>query len=430
MIFLLMGALILLLFILSIGRKFDFLDPVLWIVIGYLLAVLVGILNYPNWGDISALTVLVVLFSVISFIIGSLSGKSLLFGNVKSNVDVQFPHYMTSFMNVIMLITAIMYLQYMIELSYIGGNPGGWQQLFSFARNAVDRGLAPNMDFVLTFLLRLSFAFAHIQTYIVIKKYVFLKHRRFEISELITMILYFSHTIISGGRTKMMYYIVFIFVVYLILFRHKKNWTEKSTFLVIRYLLLALVIGLSIFIVIEQTVRGSIYGTTFNMWNQLSKYMGSSIYALNVYLDNPTFMTNFKETETLFPIISIVNKLGADIPFINNALEFVNFGNDLQVNTNIYTASRRYIHDFGYIGMVVLMFIQGFLYSTIYNSIKFRRIDGVFLIIYGIIIYPAAFYFIEERFLNDLFTLTMIFQLFMIIIIWSFLVGKINFRRN
>lgn len=427
MIFFLLILLIMLLFFTAIFNDFDLMSPDMWVVSGYVVAVVGSALNYKIWGDISSITVLVVIITIICFLAGSAFGKHLrlrprkqenpIYPICEANRHLSKPFVVI--MNVVMIITAIFYLRYMYENSILGGNTGGWKHMFSYARLALSGDNFLQMGFGLSLLIKLCFGFAYVQTYIVIQDSIYRGWKSIRFCDVISILLYFIHAILSGGRTKMLYYVVFITTVAIILYRNKNNWNKSSRRAGLKYIFLGVVFGLSFFWLIDNTVRGSVYGSTFTMWDQFSKYISSPINALNVYLKDPTRIKSFAETETLLPLISILNKMGANIPFSNNALEFVNFGETTTVMTNIYTASRRYIHDYGYIGLIMIMYFQGVIYRSCYETIKSRRIQGLKLLFYGVLVYPVAFYFIEERFLNDLFTLTMIFQLLSIILFWK-----------
>lgn len=427
MIFFLFVLLILLLLFTAILNKFDIMCPDIWVVSGYVIGAAGSALNYKIWGDISGITVFVVIITIITFLQGSAVGKHLRLQPIKQK-KFQFSipetnrHLSKSIviiMNVVMFIVALFYLLYMYENSILGGNTGGWKQMFSYARLALSSNNFLKMGFGLSFLIKFSFGFAYVQTYIVIQDIIYTGRKSVRLFDVLSIILYLIHSILSGGRTKMLYFVVFITTVAIILFRNKNNWDKSSRRAGLKYILFGIVFGLSFFWIIDKTVRGSVYGSTFTMWNQFSKYISSPINALDVYLKAPSRMEFFVETETLYPLISILNKMGANIPFFNNALEFVSFGKTTTVITNIYTASRRYIHDFGYIGLITIMFFQGVIYRSWYETIKSRRIQGLKLLFYGVLVYPVAFYFIEERFLNDLFTLTMIFQLLCMVLFWK-----------
>lgn len=55
-------------------------------------------------------------------------------------------------------------------------------------------------------------------------------------------------------------------------------------------------------------------------------------------------------------IYNNLNSLGADLPKVKAFLPFVDFGG---INTNVYSIAGRYILDYGFVGMVLLMSILG-----------------------------------------------------------------------
>lgn len=434
MIFLLFISLLFILLSDFLFRRFDILRPTTWVTLGFMLGSLFGMFNFGVWGDISLNTVIIILLSVILFNVFSYVGESVKFPGIYNSMQISkhFSGIFVSIMNLVMLFTGFLYLNFMYKNALLGGSSGEWNAIFSYARLAEQMGRASNPSLLLSILLTISFSFGYIQTYIVIRDVVYRKIRGVRFNDFMSVILYFTHTLLSGGRTRMMYFIIFIIVVGLVLYRNKNRWSKKSINVGLKYILFGFGIVVLTFWIIEQTVRGSVYGNSYSLWYQISKYIGSPIYALDIYLGNPSYMRNFTETETMYSIISVLNKLGMSIPFTNNALEFVSFadGSNLVV-TNIYTAIRRYVHDFRLPGLIILIIFQSLLYSSFYSSIKKHHIDNLSLLFYGIVVYPVAFYFIEERFINDLFTLTMLFQYFLIIIFVYILKRKgISYNKN
>lgn len=428
MIFLLSAGLGLYFWIVALSENYDLFSPRIWPVAGFFIGAVGCALNYQIWGDIHWLTVLVIFYALIAFSLGSFFGKNVQQTYKKSVIryrsnpitnNIHFALWFVICMNTFMIIVAYYYYKFMYSNSLIGGNAGGYMHMFSYARMALSGDEFLPMGIGLSTAIKISFGFAHVQTYLVIQDFVNKGRKSIRINDFFSICIFLVHTILSGGRTKMLYFIVYIIVVLVVSYRNKARWTNIRQKSGVKYILLGIIIGLTLFWVIDKTVRGSVYGTEFTIWGQLSKYISSPIYALDNYLQNPTYMLDFRQTETMYPLISILNKLGAKIPFINNALEFTSFGKSETVITNIYTAIRRYVHDFGFLGLFLSMFIQGILYEKSYLVVKKNNLSGLGLVMYAILVYPVAFYFIEERFLNDLFTLTMIFQVICVIIFWK-----------
>jgi oligosaccharide repeat unit polymerase len=431
MIYLLFTSLLFILLIDILIRGLDILRPSSWVTLGFLLGSFFGVLNKYKWGDISFVTyILIILFVVLFSLFSSLGEKMRLINLPSIKIEKKYPKYLVLIINIIMLISGIMYFQFIYNNAILGGSNGSLSAIFSYARQAEQMGIAKDPSFILSLLMVFSFSFGYIQTFIIIRDLVLFSVKYVRLCDIITVILYFSHTIVSGGRTRLMYFIIYIIVVGLIMYRNKNHWSKKSINIAVKYIILGFLIVVMAFWLIENTVRGSVFGNSYSIWYQLSKYIGSPIYALNIYLENPFYMNSFYETETMYSIISILNKLGMGIPFNNNALEFVTYSSGSnQIITNIYTALRRYLHDFKLPGLIILISLQSLIYSSLYANIKKNRTENSGLLYYGIIIYPVAFYFIEERFLNDLFTLTMILQ-YMIIYFFLILLNLIGINKR
>lgn len=421
-----------LLFFVYIFQEKELLSPSVWLIAGYTLSLLVGSLNVGSWGDIRVQTFLVLLLAIISFIFGGSLARFTFInrGIKKSHIEIndiynfKINTFLIFIMIIFMLVVSKEYLDYTYANSLIGGNPGGWSRMLTYARNSYLTDNYIPIPFFLNVSLKLSHAFAFIMIYIVIHNKIENPGNKIRILEVLPSLIYLVQSLISGGRTRMMYLVLYVFVIIMVLRKNKTGWSTKNNKIIIKWMIISVVIGLSIFWLIDQSFRGSIYNTQWSLWYQISKYIASPVYALDIFLKNPTRMSSFYESETLFPLFSIINKLGGNIQYSTNALDFIFFGETVKIHTNIYTAIRRYVHDYGYLGLIIIQFFMGFIYQYIFEKIKRKRRIGLPLIYFALIIYPIPFHFIEERVMNDIFTVNMATTIFLIFTIWRFVVRK------
>ncbi len=191
------------------------------------------------------------------------------------------------------------------------------------------------------------------------------------------------------------------FVMYNIRYR----WNRRVTFRIIGFGAAALALFFLVF-----TLLGFLTGKTGvrSVWDTISIYTGLSIPSLDVYLNTPHEPPSIWGEETLYGIHDILRTLGADIPERVRHLEFVHFGD---FAGNVFTSLRRYIHDYGFAGMLLIQFALGLLYSSFYNFIKTRQTPGFSLIVYSYLFYTLAMQGIDDVILSMTIGTTIIYRL-------------------
>ena len=101
-------------------------------------------------------------------------------------------------------------------------------------------------------------------------------------------------------------------------------------------------------------------------------------------------------------------------------LPFVTFNG---IDTNVYTAEARYIWDYGWLGMTLILWSFGAIYAFAYRYVS-ERSAAFPLMFYGFCAYPLFLSSIDERVMLDLFGTT---PVYVFILLW--LSGKIFFER-
>lgn len=234
---------------------------------------------------------------------------------------------------------------------------------------------------------------------------------------LIPVVGYIPFIIISGGRQPFIYLAIYSFITLSILIMRKNGRDKKkaiksilwiTSFLGILFFIAFFGIGL---------LNGKI-SSEANLYKVLVHYAGININALDVYINKMVIPEPlYPGTLTLANVYKHLHFFGIDIPMSYNTYitSFVYFGD---ISTNVYTAFRRYIQDYGYIGCTIIMFFMGFFYGTFYNFVKYQRIGNLGLIYYGVFCYPFFLFCREERFMIELLTVSTLYKLFFLFIIY------------
>jgi len=423
MLYILLISIILIIMISYFFNSKEIISPTIILSSGYLISVLVAILNINNWGDIRYNTLFIILISIITFFIGELFGSEVSkkvsknYNNTETKQIFIISRKQIFVISIFMIYIAYIYFRYTYNLSKLGGNPGGIFNMLSYARlvDASDSEFE-KIGFVLKYGLYFSRAYTYFVLYCIIHNYFTCGSKKIPRYQVVPIIIYIVQSILSTGRTQIMYIIIYTFMLSVIHMKIKNNWSNKNDYKIFKRAIVVIVLILGMFWIIDMTLRGSIYGTSRDLLSTLSKYISSSLIAFDYFVNNLVVTESFGK-ETLYNFCSLLNRFGFDFKIYSSALEFTTFSG---VSTNIYTALRRYIHDFGILGMLLIQFMQGFIYAYYFNSIKYKRRIGKRLLFYCMLIYPVFFSFIEERFFTNILSLPTLAVVFFIIVIWRF----------
>ena len=215
------------------------------------------------------------------------------------------------------------------------------------------------------------------------------------------VLLYFPFIILTGGRQQFMYLIIFSLISFFLVYRksHNNKYSLKKEIFIIGIATIAFLfcfLGMGL-------VNGKI-GADASFIKVLAHYAGTNISAFDVYINEMVMPdTPYIGTTTFAPIYNFLYKYGVNVPhFFQYITLFTVFG---PVTTNVYTAFYRYIHDFGYFGCSMIMFLLGFVYTYIYKQIYHYDLKNWMILIYASIAYPIFLIGREERFFNEILSM-------------------------
>lgn len=405
MIFILFTVLVILTIIVYLYYKRDLLTPSIWLLFGYDASVLIALTQYNNWGDITGKTVIVISVGIIAFLFGGCFGNKVSM-NFKRRVhspylisEICFSQLSLIISLIFLLIVTYLDFKYITNLALSYGYTGG-TNIMTYARNSLEVG--ERIPYSLYIPIVIAQMLSYLITFDVIKGFIFGGvSRRHRVLKFLCVFVFLIIAILSSGRTMLMYYILYILFVACVMLNVKNDWSTENNRKIIKYGLISFVLILIAFTLIDTYLRSSIYGTQRTVWGQITKYTSSSVYALSNYLSNPTRSSN-DNYETLYNLFSVLNRFGFKYEIGHNYLDGTTFAN---VTTNVYTALRRYIHDFGYLGMIFIQFFVGFFYQYTYKQIRRGSISLFGFIVYGTFIYAPVFNCIEERVLINVLSL-------------------------
>ena len=156
------------------------------------------------------------------------------------------------------------------------------------------------------------------------------------------------------------------------------------------------------------------------------EYSGASIIALDIsineYNNNYIDDGRFFGEESFYGFYGFLNAMGIKVPNTILHLPFVTTGENQR--TNIYTALRTYLYDFGYFGTYLVQFILGLIIGFLYSLLRKNANNPVYLLLYGIILYGVAMQGIEEIQLRNFMSITNIFTVLFFVLLYNLLIKK------
>ena len=237
---------------------------------------------------------------------------------------------------------------------------------------------------------------------------------------LLPVIMYIPFMIMTTGRMAMMTFIIFFFILAAILYQKKYVYSYRSKKRTIIFVILICITCIAFFLIMGN-LTGKVSSQNHTAPMILAHYAGVSLPAFDVAIHSFSINTGDIGSTTLLGLYRILGRLGVDLPHVDIFLPFVHFNG---IDTNVYTAEWRYLKDFGILGMCMIVWLLGSIYSFMYNIIKYNiKSNYLFIILYAMIAFPLLLSSIDERFFLDLIGTPIIYD---ILLIW--VMGKCILR--
>lgn len=368
--------------------------------------------------DISIETVI---FIIAQLAIGIFVAMLLKVGHrqrtIINNEDISILSINKNNYNILLLIVTVLTLVYgyfyLKEIMAFSGETF-IKRLFSFRQDSVTEGNS-NVPALIQYFSKVIYAFAYFSIYIYIHDFLVIKKigskKKSSKVYLVSVGLLIFTALITGARAELIYFIVFVIVVYALI----KNKLYARNFSIKKLIKLS-AIGLGVLLIFYITAalvgRGS-----DGFINSVSGYLGAPIVAFDRYFVN--FDNNFLHSgvwgkESFYSVVHLLDKLG----FINSNIGSVHLDYvyiNGQIFTNVYTAFRSYITDFGVLGSFFVHAICVLFYEQFYYKCdgKICKLDDVNIdiIIYGLISYGLFLYFYSNYFYALIISLHTLIQI-------------------
>ena len=411
------------------GRK-NLLSPWFLLCAVCLATYIIVLINYRNWSvHINALFVLYMCTAILAFgggtaVVNLASGNKAVTAEStrKGGADLDRPYPVNLFLVMSVLFAAA----YLTKLVYDTGDASSFSALLkSIYENRVNEHYSPG--FVFNQMSEIIRAITYLNTFRLFAQ-IFGKRNRISVLKLIIpIILFMVTTLFATDRNIFLRYGIFFICLWMFFYYrycNKKNVNAR----IICYILIMGIVLLLIFF-----VMGKLKQYKSGLFRALGIYGGSGLYNFNLWIESfngPLLFGQSTLTQFLNTVGSLLSPLGINVsgsvPVVDPMISF-NSPNGYYYSSNIYTALKPYVEDFGYAGAIIFPFILGAIYQWLF--LKMKKSDcGFALIAYCVLIYPVIFFPILEQLFRR-FHLGFIYEIGWVAILYFVVYGKRMLRR-
>lgn len=366
-----------------------------------LISVICSTIGLLTWNDVNSLsfpTALIIIISILFFNFGEFIARRIFKPNdIKKNKAKRLLITPSRFFSLIALLFAIItffcILYEVIRISRIVGYNGN--NIFNIIKSYRSTSILFSTDYIKKGI-HINIIIAQMQKAIEVVCYVFIYiiisnviYKKFYLNveyifSIMIVVVCILASLLIGSRMQLFIYILYSFFIVLILLGKKYSYK----YLIIKYWKRLLLIGLScialFYCILPLTGRNS----KSNPIDYTTFYFGAPIPTLNKYMDEHISKPNFFGEETFRGIQNVAYKLHLSNYIQPITTKWIAFytKNNVKMQSNIYTSSKRYYHDFGYLGVVVLQFINGFVFSLLYIIMK-KKNTNLSIVFYAMYLY-------------------------------------------
>lgn len=404
----------------------DVASPSFLATLMFVLSIFINVWRADSWGtDYSLTAFAVIMVGLLSLGLGelferSLSQNRISYSSYSNGIETdKHPLQMDKGVYFVLLFFALIILALDFVATYRLSLLGGLGPMLSSARHAIV-GEDIRKGAILTRMLGLNKASAYISIYLILYNRLICKAKNNK-KYAIFILIFLGDSVLSTGRNAFLRMISYTLILFFVLYlkEHRLSW--NTVFRLGKYGFVGLFAFFGIFTIVGHLSGKGIYNTPIEI---ISYYMGSSINLLNQYIVDPgKSASSFFGEHTLYGVYNILRIIGFDIPQMLQPLEFRYVPH---YEPNIYTAFRRYIQDFGFLGLFFIMFFLGLFYARLRIRAANDKTNGWKTIFFSLSMYPIVEIAIEERFFMDYVTVTTFINILWMLIIYKIVTSNIS----
>ena len=315
-----------------------------------------------------------------------------------------------------------------VQIAYENGYTGEeWQSMPVYVKHAISRGNA-HYGVVLSTCRQILENITYLSVFIFIFNgsiagFAYAVKKHFVL--FVFPLLYAYMLSFQGQRSNFIGIIVFSFYAFILQSKHlrvKLNYKKIIIICVVFVILFLLYF----------TIVGNFTGRSANS-NAIENacvYIGSSILDCAEYINSPQSKYSFTwGTRTFSGLYSTIMRIFPFLPTIHansNAytFQFVTFANGSE--SNVYGPFAKFFSEFGYLGVIILCFVQGLLYRILYNTCKNPSATPWQMYLFSFISYGIVIAFVDEQQLSLLFSVYQLMHLFIGYILLNYCIHQFS----
>lgn len=395
--YILVIALIALLFLAYILSGRDVLSPSVTMVLMFILGTLFTIPNIESWKiDYSIEAGLLTISGILVFICVECFSRVLSVSQ-KNRLDVHqsvadgltpIPIRTTKLLLLISL-NALILLIYFLKIRAIvgGGDIAAMFQKYRYL--GIDKLAGKNVETVggwINYFLKIVEASGFISGYILLRNLICKSRATSRIGLLLLLVMSILPNTFGAGRTQLLKLMSALIIYYYILWHQKNGWDKILTFKIVSIGVSSLLVGIPTFyyslkLLGRETARG--------IFDYAADYLGSGIVLFSEYVKNPVSRDVWGE-ESLYSVVKILHFLGLSEPATSYNMEFRRLGMGY---SNVYSFFRRPLHDFGVLGMYIFVGCIAIFFAYMYYR-KIKENTNLNSTTYWTLVYGYFFYWI------------------------------------
>lgn len=435
MIYILFVLFFLMLIYLYLRFNKDLIQPSVIFCLVYCVSIFCAILNVSKWNiQLEMKTFLILFLGAVEFIIISLlvnkhfEEKSESCEVIRKNrsFKIEIEKYKVFIITVYNVIMIGLLLYYVLNIASQFGEFNSFSEALTLFKEHTSYAKDAELPHLLLFAQKPIIVFAYIFMYLYIKNIIFDKENSILYNifskwyYLIPVVGYIIHEFINSNRLTILSLGFAAFTITLILYNIKNNWKKPIK---MKSIITIGIIGIIVLVVFYLSASWVGRINNKNLIDYITLYCGGSIENLNLFIKSPPEASSIWGKESFYYLIKNLHDYGI-MPLSQMYpihLEF-RYYDGIMIG-NVYTAYRRWIYDFGIVGMIILQGIMALFFNVFYNKIKYlaSKYLDFYIIIFSYMIYSVFLHPIDSYFYLQTVRLAFISTFALFILIYMFI---------
>ncbi len=417
----------------------DFLSPSFLLCISFLFGVVCSFFGRLSWNPIEELhleTLSIIIIGLFCFIVGEIIVR--LFVKIKlkkigeqKKINIEFWKIIISFLFV--TITMVLYFFEIRRIVFqLGHNTNNISQILKLYRETTSLyttkyvGTDLSINVIVSQMRKACDMLCYLYMFFLVNnvtcqswKESFLKgNRKFNIGYILIILVCAISSFLTGGRMKIMSYIIGFVFLYLCL-RTRNSEMKINKKKIIKYFMLSS-LPLLLFFYISSAIVGRKKDVSPSSY--VSFYFGSAITGLDKYVEDPAKKNGRFGEETLSGIYTTLYKFHLIDETDPISLRWYPYQiQDTVIHANIFTSFRRYYHDFGTTGLVLCQILFGMIMVYLYYKSTSSK-NVLYIIFYSSIVYILLDHVRDDIFFRNIVHFNTIINLILLSIEYYLLV--------